>query len=407
MIKKIIEWFHATLIFALLIPLFFAVGELSQNGGMAALYIKCLLIAVPIVITSISSQRARTLTRYMAVCALTVMVMFFLTCVGKERNAGNTVYAVGIMSETVFIIGKRIADRLRLIRADKNYDPFAPKPVSFLDNPSLSYTWYFVIMYVLGLCFNSKGVCDIAFFSAIVYLFLALAYTFFATTNEYLNLNKRTKGIPKKRLYGVRAGMFFLYAVFIAAAIMPSVFFIGKRHYTDIRKWFDDTKAAPYDIQWESEFVPVPGGFSGMPAELDAIEAPPEPSEFWNGLFWVIAAVCAAVGIYAVVMAARQIFADFRRGLDDNGDKVEEIEDESLHKDEIMTFVRKHGDDSEAAKIRRRYKKTIRKHMKAIPAPYGTPSEIESDAGLSDDEDMHMLHALYEDVRYNRKDITK
>lgn len=106
--------------------------------------------------------------------------------------------------------------------------------------------------------------------------------------------------------------------------------------------------------------------------------------------------------LYAVVMAVRQVFADFRRETDDNGDKVEELEDEPVYKEEILSLVRKHTDNSEAARIRRQYKRTIRKHRKELPAPSETPTELEKNAGLSDDEEMTALHGRYEEVRYNR-----
>ena len=52
--KKIVEWFHVTLIFALFIPLAFAMGSLTQQGGAAALYVKCLIIAAPVAVTSLA-----------------------------------------------------------------------------------------------------------------------------------------------------------------------------------------------------------------------------------------------------------------------------------------------------------------------------------------------------------------
>ncbi len=60
------------------------------------------------------------------------------------------------------------------------------------------------------------------------------------------------------------------------------------------------------------------------------------------------------------------------------------------------------GAGSAAERIKRRYRKTIRKHRKDRPAPYESPTEIEAGAGLKDDEQMRQLHKAYEEVRYGK-----
>lgn len=61
-----------------------------------------------------------------------------------------------------------------------------------------------------------------------------------------------------------------------------------------------------------------------------------------------------------------------------------------------------HGVENEAQRIRRKYRKTIRKHRKDRPAPYESPAEIEALAGLEQDEQMQKLHVQYETVRYGK-----
>lgn len=401
--KKIVEWFHVTLIFALFIPLAFAMGSLTQQGGAAALYVKCLIIAVPVAVTSLASKHVKTLAGYIGICALMLAALAPFLFLRREWKTGDTVYAVGITLEALFIVGKQFHNRLVRTRAEKDNDPFAVNGKSFFESPSLSFVWYFAVMYVLGLGFNSKSMCDLAFFSAIAYFFVVLAYMFLETTGEYIEINKRTKGIPKKRVYGIGGAMILAYAVLILAAIVPSVFMAGFRRYTDIREWFGETGIVPYEVHSGFEFQERGMGAENAMLELmEATEPNPELTKMWNGLFWIICAAAGALVLYAVVMAVRQVFADFRRETDDNGDKVEEIEDEPVYKEEILSLVRKHTDNSEAARIRRQYKRTIRKHRKELPAPSETPTELEKNAGLSDDEEMKALHGRYEEVRYNR-----
>jgi hypothetical protein len=53
-------------------------------------------------------------------------------------------------------------------------------------------------------------------------------------------------------------------------------------------------------------------------------------------------------------------------------------------------------------RIRRRYKKTIKKHRKDLPALYESPNEIEEKAGLINNDEMKDLHSQYENARYGR-----
>ncbi len=94
------------------------------------------------------------------------------------------------------------------------------------------------------------------------------------------------------------------------------------------------------------------------------------------------------------------MFQDFRNSRDENGDIIEEIKDkEKSDREEMLERGRRHT-DSAAEKIKRRYRKMIRKHRKDRPAPFESPAEIEERAGLRDDEEMQVLHRAYEGVRY-------
>ena len=119
----------------------------------------------------------------------------------------------------------------------------------------------------------------------------------------------------------------------------------------------------------------------------------------WEVLFWGLGIVCAIVFVCAVAVAIKNIFQEFRQEIDENGDKIEDLEEktESMH---IVMPAREQ--DSETNKIKRLYKRTIRKHRRDRPAAYEMPTEIEEKAGLAENEAMRALHADYERVRYGR-----
>ena len=138
------------------------------------------------------------------------------------------------------------------------------------------------------------------------------------------------------------------------------------------------------------------GGLSQLP--IENVEEIPGLSMLWEALFWGLGIVCSIVFVCAVVVAIKNIFQEFRQEIDENGDKIEDLEE----KTESMRIAAAREQDSETNKIKRLYKRTIRKHRKERPAVYETPAEIEEKAGLAADAAMQALHVNYERVRYGR-----
>ena len=397
---RVLTYLHATLIAMLVLPLLYALAELQDADGEGMLYLKCLLILIPIIVTEIAVRRLKNLGLYVLSCiAVTAAVwgvirLFF--------SSSGVLYPIVITAESLLVAFFRFQERLRLARQEKEDDLYTAPAVSVLNQPSLGFLWYFAVMYAFGIVFNSKTLCDIAFWNAAIYFFIALAYTYVTATNHYLDLNKWTKSIPRKRLYAISAAMAGLFAMLVLIAMLPSFFLAGQRRYTDIRKWSDNMEFVEYQPMGSPETGG--DGYAGDDwiAMLNDGEAPPEPSKLWTYLGWLAAAACMALVAYYAAKTLRQIFGEFRDSFDENGDKIEELDDEPLQKEERLSLRRGLKADTEAERIRRTYRRTIRKNRKELPAPYESPSELEKNAGLFEDEEMKLLHVKYEHVRYGQ-----
>lgn len=93
----------------------------------------------------------------------------------------------------------------------------------------------------------------------------------------------------------------------------------------------------------------------------------------------------------------------FRETYDENGDLVEDLEEEETNVERI-SLRPVHGGRgrlTEAERIRRQYRRTIRRYRKEQPGCYETPYEIEAGAGIADTEEGQRLHQLYERMRYH------
>lgn len=401
---KMAGYVHATLIFALIIPLLYALADLSDPAGAGILYLKCLLVCVPVIVTERAVKRAKHLASYLLTGALLVTGVWSVPALTGSTGAYALCYNIGMTVEIFIVAVKRLRGRLKESAKRKESDPFAAKEEEFLDTPSLLFVWYFAAVYVAGTGLDAKPLCDMAFYSAIAYFFTSLFYTYFTKTASYLEMNRRTKGIPQRRLYGVGFSMLLVFSLLVLMAILPSVFMAGHRKYTDIRHWFDDMGPAAYRYQ-SGEGFDFPGmdfDIPGMMEQMTDGKAPPEPSIVVEVLLRVIAVVCIFVLVCGIFMAVRQVFRDFRDSRDENGDIIEALGDRAETGKEVRLAKRRRGTESEAEKIRRSYRKMIRMHRKERPAPYESPAEIEELAGLKDDERMHQLHREYEKVRYGR-----
>jgi hypothetical protein len=296
---------------------------------------------------------------------------------------------VTIVIETILLFVARLIDRLKKVEG-------------IFDRPNITNSCYFVAMYIIGILFNSKLLCDISFWVTIIYMIIAFSYEYLMGTKHYLYLNNRIKGIPKKRLYGISTAMVLIFFMLCLVGILPSVFMSGYRKYTDIRHLLDDLPPVEVGMGDGGSLDSGMGIDNSLLQMMWQDEEPREPSKLLNAFLWAIGIMCLMIALYGIIQTVRQIFKDFRNAFDENGDIIEEIkDDEAMYKENELHIKGKHI-DSEAMRIRRRYKKTIKKHRKDLPAKYEAPNEIEEKAGLGNDEEMIKLHKQYENARYGR-----
>jgi hypothetical protein len=90
--------------------------------------------------------------------------------------------------------------------------------------------------------------------------------------------------------------------------------------------------------------------------------------------------------------------ARFAKATEEEEDVVESLD--SVEEDEEFFTGKRTWKRTEEDKVRRLYRKFIRKHRKELPAIYETPTEIELAAGVADTEEGKAIHEKYEQARY-------
>lgn len=61
---KILEYLHAVLFFATFVPLVYAVAAWSDPAGTGVFYLKCMLVAVPVLVTERAAKSAKSAVLY-------------------------------------------------------------------------------------------------------------------------------------------------------------------------------------------------------------------------------------------------------------------------------------------------------------------------------------------------------
>ncbi len=404
LIKKSTGWLHATLIMALIAPLLYALGAERQDTIGQTLYLKCLLIAFPIVVTDFAITKCRSLFSYLIISALTFAAtgMAGWTIAGSMRESimfwG---YMLLLLGETVFVIISRIVSRLQKKEAEeaaRGEDTSFRPAHDALREPSFLVLLYFMAVYTVALNLDNPPVCNTALFSAILYTPVTFLYHYICETENYLFLHKRTCNLPSKRIYGIGNGMLALFLLLFLLILLPVLFTISGRHYRDLRKW-----TAPIDI----DFTELPTErMEGSPGEdpmaaLMAEYGEPKPTPRWLILLsYIMEAFVFLSIIILLVKSIISTFHAFRASKDENGDIVEELEDtDDVRKIALPARRRKL---SERERIRKEYRKTIRRNRKDRPAASESPLEIEKNAGIADQKDIQELHRNYELARYGR-----
>lgn len=406
-IKKMTEWIHISLILAIIMPLLNSFVAKQPDIIGQNLYIKCLVIILPVVATDFAVSKCEGLFSYLFLCALIFAATAALgwTVAGALHQSYLLwVYMAVVMFETLFLVVSRMSERLQRKRNEDNphsTDPARRPSLDSLRAPSFAVLLYFLAVYITALNLNNPAVCNAALFSASVYTVITVLHQYICETENYLALNKRTGNIPSKRIYGIGTGMLAIFLLLFMVAILPALLTVSNRRYRDIRNSSTLLNIDYTELIEEAERESA--AQDPMMEMLIAQYGEPEPAFPWlNIILNVLEAVVFAILMAVLIKVIYDTFRAFRKTADDNGDIVEELEDtnEGVKIKKIHIGRRKL---SERERIRREYRRFIRRHRKERPARYESPTEIEKNAGLAENEECKELHKQYELARYGQE----
>lgn len=403
-IMKVIETLNPVLLLAPIIPIVYCFGFVHDLEIGYELYFKSLLIVIPVLALDYFEERCKHLITFILLSAFTFAVTLGLAYLLGPVLVGNNVMLglpliLGLECLALFIFhfkarltyAQQLQDEGRITKSEVKGGIFSkPSKLSFI---------LFGVYYFIAMGFMSRTVCNEIFISAVIYLFIWIVHEYISSTEDYLKLHNDVAGIPKKRVYGIGAGMLGIFMLILLILVVPSIALMNQRPYYDLTQVLDN------EVEYQPE-MSAQENFDTQSDDMSIYEQMAEEVEPFEWPAWVKFLSKCFVGAILLIVAflalkgIKQIFDTFKMSFEENGDIVESLEDED--QDELIsTSISTKGLEPEVKKIRRLYKKTIRKARKEKPLAYETPHEMEEKAGLLNNPEMIKLHKEYEAVRYN------
>ena len=404
LVKKTVEYVHTVLILALILPALYSLGAEQPDLIGSGLYAKSLIIVLPIIATDFAVKQCKGLLSYLIVSAMifaATSALGWTVAASLRQSPIFWVYIIVIMAETIFLIFNRMVERLHRKQdqeASKGEDPSWRPYFEGLRSPSFYVLIYFGVIYMIAVNLNNPAVCNAALFSAAVYTLITLLYQYICETETYLSLNKRTCNIPSKRIYGIGTGMLAIFLLLFIIVMLPALFTISNRHYRDLRQSLARIEFDYTELLSENDMI-YPGkdpmeSFFGEYGEQ-------KPTPAWLiTLSYVIEVVTIILLVTVLIKFIYNTFHAFREAADENGDIVEELEETPKEAVNIKKAPVSRRKLSERERIRREYRRYIRRYRKDQPACYESPIEIERNAGIAESEEGKEHHRKYELARY-------
>ena len=403
-IKRCLEWIHVLMILSMITPLIY-MGVMERNLQLLyQIYFSSYILAIPVIGSMIASRKCRRIWVYLCF----VVCFFFVTKLGAQI-IGNTfpdklasnIYQVCM--NVIAVLVAVVAYIMRIYRANKK-TAREISDASFIesievDKPNTKTALLFVVFYLYALNLDCPQVCDLALYSTLIYLLFAVVYEYIKKTEDYLKLNEeacQVRNIPEKRIYGIGKAFLIVLLGLLMLTVIPAILTINNRSYNDIRKSEPSKRGIieyEFSVQpmmeipeFDTDMVLVDDELSPMAVLIVDI--------FIYGTLIFVVLLCA----YALFLGLRKMLRRFEQASVDEEDVVESLD--YMDEGEKIGIRRRAWIRTEEDKMRRRYRKFIRRHRKDRPARYETPTEIETAAGVAETVEGKELHKQYELARY-------
>lgn len=410
-VLDIIAWFHSLLLFFWIYPLL-ASMLMFEGGTFWRTVTSCLLLLVPIILSWLLMQHIRNFILYLFFgTALSALVAFFALCwAGFDQPSGKLCLVLTfILSMIIFGVRTRakitygqMKEEFLDIHGDKAEFTLQEREIpNFLCQPHLYHLVWFTLLYVPGMFLRFNTCLYLMFGTLLLDIFLCLSYNYISCLYEYIRKNQYVANLPVSSMQKIHRTTGWIGALLLVLFMLPAILF-GREFEPDLttdKPLFDVEQTTEEDKKLNSASTGI------VDTQLiDAVNQSADPPIWLPALMRIIGYICMTVFIISlIILFIRRVRSLGHEFAIEEEDEVVFLKPEE--KDSSRRFFHLKGKESHLSanqQIRKRYRKTIRRATKGQPSKWATPSELERDANLANDEAMQTLHAVYEKARYSK-----
>ncbi len=402
----LLSWIHDILLFEGIYVLAAAIRH-TEDTAIAMVLLKGFLMLVPVVLSYLVICRCRNLW---------IFLLFSAAITWGMKSVSQSILT-GIL--TAFVCLSRCYVKLkeaqirRMMRempgeAGISEDKETWEVSTLLDAPRIPYCLIFIAMYLILIYLHRYEFLPLMLGMLAAEFCICLAYCYLERLDIFMKSNARVANLPTSAMKRIGTGIVLTGITILILFMLPAAIY----HEEPLSR----IKFEPQDMgdvtleYFEENTEPDP-----MMEELMRLKEHAKETPEWLKKASDLLAALTVIGIAYVVL--RLIFKAIRKAMesfsyDEEDDEIIFLDQETDNtKGRINIFKKpeKEGWLSPDRKIRKLYKKLIRRALREKPCGNETPLELENKAGLYEkgEERADMIHALYEKARYGKTECTR
>jgi hypothetical protein len=312
-------------------------------------------------------------------------------------------YWTFVFSMIVFII--RLNSKVRFGRMKRDFMDFHGRHAEFnmhegdvpdvLTRPRPVHWIWFTALYFYALYGEYDDCLLYIFMLVFIDIFICLGYCYFNALYRYVGDNKNIAHLPIFAIKKIHRMTGAFAALLLLIFMLPALFY-GKEF--KFNPSFENNVNFSEDTVIEDQDDAI--DFSALLSDEEGFVLPEWVSKVMDFFAVIIVVIFSVMLLKAIAGWLKKTGLEFQTG--DEGDETVFLKSEP--QDTVVSLLKKQRGLllNEEQKIRRRYRKTIKKATKGKPNNWATPSELEAQANLTDSDDISALHDAYEKARYSR-----
>lgn len=414
---EIISGLHA---FLMCIGLYPFIAGLCNLEGMASVRFHAvgMLLLIPVFFSRILLGKIRNMILYLL---SGILVSAAVSCAafrfGGFFQNGNRILSVltGILSVFIFCVhtyakityGRMKRDFQSMPGGNENFELREWEIPTVLGTPSSVHWIWFTILYLGGLFIHSSACLRVILYMALADVFLCFLYHYQYEFYRYIRENRALANLPFRTMERIHRVIGIMAVLLMILFTIPALLY-GKEPLENIH--LEQNVSAEQEPRQNDD---TSGDVQEERADMAALTEGETLFEMPKWIRRLAGALLFLLAAAAVIIVLRMIYHAIQ-----NAGALFAVEEE----DEVLFLKAGSAEESSGgerkkteregwlsvnARIRRKYKKQIRKFTVGKPKAWATPTELEQQAGLCAAEDMRTLHRYYEKARYSEEGCTR